>query len=398
MKQGTTHPVLEMLFSLVLLFSTVLLPSKSVAQCEFDDNDNPKRLVRLEQALAGVKAQLVSDPRKYKSADSLELASLQPQVVNLKARWQDLLGRVDRCKRELCEPLISFIERFNVRVEEYKRNYEGKLIPYEPADQYQRYKNAYNQVEADSLEIENRRKVVGDKYGAFFDEATAWARNEGQTEAKLLSLNTSIEGHKREFTEREAKLVKILDDAATNLVIPTTNKHLNKGGAHKEDTLHCNIYFRGVGQELLKNGYGPLASEWTNTKLQANDIVRTIAKNRVDWEEIKETEAQDIADDGVVVAGTYIAPSGHNGHIALVYPVPSDHFDGETVDSPSPEKRPFTRDGNAYKIKATDNPKGYKVYPSTYGAVRASKVFKSNMKVVWYKWKPSEVNWWGKTK
>jgi len=181
--------------------------------------------------------------------------------------------------------------------------------------------------------------------------------------------------------EVAGQFVKILNDAAQRL-------HLPKGPVTDRERVAqmCQAYFRAVGSELARVG----RISWVDNfpGLQADEIARTInaiAQQGGAWQKIQGNSsqetwktAQDLANEGVVVVGAMAADNGGHGHLGFVVPLPpgldTSMFDGQG---------PFVRDGNEHKPLSS-----LRMYPSTFGAVKASKAFVLG-RTGWYVWVPS---------
>lgn len=181
--------------------------------------------------------------------------------------------------------------------------------------------------------------------------------------------------------EYAAELMKLFETVSRNLNLP-------KGTAKDRElsSLNCQAFFRGIAQQLATNS----KQSWVNDfspQMNADQIAEKIANmanNGNKWEEIVLSTAPkslgDIiskANSGVIIVGVMQANGGEHGHLGFVSPIPStiklEDFKGDG---------PFVRDGNEHNLKD-------KIYPSTYGAVRASKAFKLSQ-THWYIWKPSK--------
>lgn len=181
--------------------------------------------------------------------------------------------------------------------------------------------------------------------------------------------------------ERAAHLVDIFNAVARKLNLP-------KGYAmnHPQSTMNCQAFFRGVADQLANDG-GP---SWRDDfpGLQADAIVRQIDEASVEgkkWERISGSTAeerwkvaQDSANKGVIVVG---GMRGDPGHLGFVFPVPGTLDESKFKDE---GRGPFVRDGNEHRLQIED-----KTYPSTYGAVKASKAFVLSG-TSWYVWVASK--------
>ncbi len=181
-----------------------------------------------------------------------------------------------------------------------------------------------------------------------------------------------------------AELVAMLNRVSKKL-------RLQKGVDPKDlKGLNCNFFFQGLGRELKAKGRPASGPAWQEGLL-ANDIGDKIARNESgQWKQVAEAEVQKLANRGVVVVGlSWDRRPGRHGHVAIAFPVP--HGGGNVTDGAGP----FVRDGNERRARSTTEPGKKKVYPSDWGAVRASKAFKYDRKKhqirgKWYKWSPSE--------
>jgi hypothetical protein len=185
---------------------------------------------------------------------------------------------------------------------------------------------------------------------------------------------------KGEMSESAAELVTILQVASEEL-------HLPKGpaGDRELERLNCQAFFREIAKQLAKRHHESWGDDFPN--MQAHQIavrIDELAGKGVKWEKLtggSEEEvwsrAQKLANQGVVVIGASKADDSGFGHLGIVVPVPRSlddaRFDG---------RGPFVRDGNEHKPAE-------RVYPSTYGAVKASKAFTVSQ-TGWYVWVSSK--------
>lgn len=180
-----------------------------------------------------------------------------------------------------------------------------------------------------------------------------------------------------------AELVEMFNRVSAAMPTNNGDKSLEKGVDTKNmERLNCNFYFRGMGRELLAKGYPATGPEWTNTDLQANKIVDIIVTNKKHWRKIRESDVQNLANQGIIVVG--VTKHEPNGHIAIVFPIPPGI---KVADGTGP----FVRDGNETMGFSTETG-NKKIYPHEWGAVRASKAWpKSGPQPMWYIWLPSKL-------
>jgi hypothetical protein len=185
-----------------------------------------------------------------------------------------------------------------------------------------------------------------------------------------------------EMSERAAELVTILQVASDELRLP-------KGpvGDREREKLNCQAFFREIGKQLAKRHEESWVDDFPN--MQADQIatrIAELARKGDKWEKLVGgneavlwSRAQKLANQGVVVIGASTADSSGFGHLGIVVPVPrsleESRFDG---------RGPFVRDGNEHKPSPFE-----RVYPSTHGAVKASKAFAVSQ-TSWYVWMSSK--------
>lgn len=191
-------------------------------------------------------------------------------------------------------------------------------------------------------------------------------------EADLAAVNALLESRNTGMSASAAALVDMLNAAAQNLKLP-------KGGAHFGESLNCKFYFQGLGAELRKRGLAATSDVWSNEELSANEIVSRIESGNSEWKSVSDSDVQKLANEGMVVVG--LASGSSHGHIAVAFPTPA----GPDLSS-IPGKAPFIRDGDEH---APDTEADHKLYPSTWGAVRANRVFSKSAPPQWYVWTPS---------
>jgi hypothetical protein len=208
------------------------------------------------------------------------------------------------------------------------------------------------------------------------------------------------------MTDRAVRLVNMLAEVSKDLNLPkgpakATNRPLS--------TDRCQDFFRDLGNRL---GDAKMSS-WSNDfpGKNADQIAVEIERQATSggtWKKIEAgaqgnvcQNAQRLANSGVIVIGAQRSPVvleqehipikhspgkplSTNGHLAVVYPTPPDSKVTDTVSV----NGPFVRDGNEHP--AQDNGSS-RIFPSTYGAVKASKAFTSPLDRTtnWYIWVPS---------
>ena len=191
-------------------------------------------------------------------------------------------------------------------------------------------------------------------------------------ETDLAAVDALLASRSTGMPASAAALVDMLNAAAQNLKLP-------KGGFHSGEYLNCKFYFQGLGAELRKRGVPATGDVWSDEKLSANDIVRRIESGNGEWKPVGDSDVQELANEGVVVVG--LASGASHGHIAVAFPTPP----GQDLSS-IPGKAPFIRDGDEHP---PDTEADHKLYPSTWGAVRANRVFARSAPPRWYVWTPS---------
>jgi hypothetical protein len=178
-----------------------------------------------------------------------------------------------------------------------------------------------------------------------------------------------------QMTESTAELVEIFNRAASEL-------HLPKGPATDRDLvrLKCQAYFRAVGTLLARAGRRSWENEFPG--LDAGGIANKFAyesQHGGNWQVVDINSAQALANRGAVVVGASPEDASGHGHLGFVIPLPSgideSRFSGTG---------PFVRDGNEHVP-----PGDPKFYPSSWGAVKASKAF-SLSRTKWYVFVPSK--------
>ena len=201
------------------------------------------------------------------------------------------------------------------------------------------------------------------------------------------------------MNERANDTLRALEATSRNFTRPGhPEKGLALGPAaqRKLEEKNCRHFFMQMGDQLAK-GY-PAVKSWSGdfANLNANGIVKKLDKlsaeqgghwskvTAVSKEELYRT-LQEMANSGAVVIGGFKSsdPSGH-GHLGFVSPAPPGvdltKFSGGG---------PFVRDGNehVHANAPAGEQEQRKYFPSTYGAVKASKAFPLD-RTSWYIWNP----------
>jgi hypothetical protein len=177
------------------------------------------------------------------------------------------------------------------------------------------------------------------------------------------------------LSESAAELTAIFNRVAKELNLP-------KGPATDRPLAakNCSTYFNGVAAALSRAGRPSWQGDFQN--LNADGIaarLHELSQNGGNWASIDISEAQTLASRGAVVVGASPLDSSGFGHIGFAIPLPpgldASRFSGTG---------PFVRDGNEH-VPARDP----KLYPSTWGAVKASKAFQLT-RTRWYVFVPSK--------
>jgi hypothetical protein len=194
-------------------------------------------------------------------------------------------------------------------------------------------------------------------------------------------------------------------------VVDETDKELSRDvKAELESYIRCNEIFKHAFGEL--ETVKPEAQKWTQLG-QANDIIKKIQENSqgkdgtIEWQEITQAQAQDLANSGVVVEGVLFNPSGH-GHLATVAPVPRGigQIDrgGPYVTDGNPHVGPMLDKSHLKTRKVRRLGDGddapdlveRQLFPGGIISVRRSfgpsALDSKPPKVHWYKWLPSTPN------
>jgi len=175
--------------------------------------------------------------------------------------------------------------------------------------------------------------------------------------------------------ESAAELTAIFNAVAKELNLP-------KGPVTDRNraALNCAYYFNGVAAALSRAGRPSWQEDFHD--LNADKIaarLQKIAQGGGNWESIDVSKTQALASRGAVVVGASPLDSSGHGHIGFVIPLPpgldATRFSGTG---------PFIRDGNEH-VPDLDP----KLYPSTWGAVKASKAFALS-RTRWYVFVPSK--------
>jgi len=198
--------------------------------------------------------------------------------------------------------------------------------------------------------------------------------------------------------EDAAELVAILDSAAKDLELP---KGRATGRSLTQE--NCNKFFLQIGQELQKRNRPSWSGDFPDNpkrpeKWTANMVVRRISESAGrggdgKWQmiglsgnelgpSIEEiyTQAQQLANRGVIIVGAMPGGTNSHGHLGILAPLPCG-FESKSV---SGSAGPFVRDGDEHETRD----KSRKYCPSTYGTVRASEAFRLST-TDWYIWTAS---------
>jgi hypothetical protein len=175
------------------------------------------------------------------------------------------------------------------------------------------------------------------------------------------------------MSEAAANIVAMLEQTSRGLNLPigpATDRELA--------TNNCQAFFRAFGNQLQGEGATTWVNDFPGERAAAivADIELAASRRGGKWREVPVQQTQDLANQGWIVIGAQSEVDGY-GHLGIVSPIPS----GIDVNKFS-GSGPFVRDGNEHQP-------GDKVYPSTYGAVKASKAFVPS-KTKWYVWLPSK--------
>jgi hypothetical protein len=176
------------------------------------------------------------------------------------------------------------------------------------------------------------------------------------------------------MTESAADLVGIFNKAASSLKLPkgpATNRKLS--------TLNCQAYFRAVASLFTQTGKPSWEHEFSG--LNADGIAKRLkdaAQHGGNWEAVDVNQAQERANSGMIVVGASPKDKGGYGHLGFVIPLPPG-----LDESKFSGRGPFVRDGNEHQQP------GQKLYPSSWGAVKASKAFMLS-RTKWYVYVPSK--------
>lgn len=267
------------------------------------------------------------------------------------------------------EPSVAELIQEQTRLEAHRNETQGKL-------------DKARQVRALAQEAESKAKSLNDSNAesvarqamTIADRAIETNQSAlAKDEADLAVVDASLESRNTRMPASAATLVDMLNSAAQNLKLP-------KGGVHSGESLNCKFYFQSLGAELRKHGLSATAEVWSNDKLSANDIVGKIKSGTAEWKPVSDSNVQELANRGVVVVG--LAGGASHGHIAVAFPT-SPGQDLSTIRG----QGPFIRDGDEH---SPDTEADRKLYPSTWGAVKASKVFSYRRSPPeWYVWTPS---------
>ncbi len=193
-------------------------------------------------------------------------------------------------------------------------------------------------------------------------------------------------------------LVKVLDRASQRgwkpdedsaaMPLPKGGQHNAKGERFQEGddqlSANCSQYFR----EIMRQFSGPpfnAGDQWTDGDCSADCFMKRIQKVAStpggEWRRVDESDAQDLANKGVLVEGVSHYADGH-GHLATVFP----NSAGADL-SQIPGNGPLVRDGNEHPPESQADGR---LYPGTWGAIKASKAFDySRNRPFWYVWVPS---------
>jgi hypothetical protein len=228
------------------------------------------------------------------------------------------------------------------------------------------------------LEREREKKRVQDNLQALEQNLTAAAATPRASplgtpkddvatiSARQMQLETIVSTHSAQpeeapvvLTESAAALISVFERASRDLNLP-------KGPATGRELadLNCQAFFRAVGNELADSHSLSWADDFKN--MNADQIARELSREADsggNWQRVEADKAQSIVNGGEVVVGASMADASGHGHIGFVFPIPST-LDSSKFDGTGP----FVRDGNEHDILN-------KIFPSTWGAVKASKAF-----------------------
>ena len=201
-------------------------------------------------------------------------------------------------------------------------------------------------------------------------------------EARLAAVNgalLSLDGKRKTMPPVAAELVETFNEASNQLNLPRDVIDIDD----ESQSLNCKRYFQTVGAQLLSGRGLPASpsSVWKDKSLDANGITQQIESNPIEWQEVNESDVQILANQGIVVVG--VSSGVSHGHLAFAFPVPPA-LDLSQFKNGS---GPFVRDGN---VHPSDQELDRRLYPSGWGAVRATKAFAyGNQAPKWYIWMPS---------
>lgn len=177
------------------------------------------------------------------------------------------------------------------------------------------------------------------------------------------------------MAEPAAELVGIFNTVAKDLKLPkgpATNRELA--------ALNCQRYFRAVAVALAKADKSSWQDDFHN--LNAGGIavrLNYLAQHGGNWATVDAIQAQELANRGAVVVGASPEDESGHGHLGFVMPLPPGLDESKFSGT-----GPFVRDGNEHHLKLDP-----KLYPSTWGAVKASKAFVLS-RTKWYVYIPSK--------
>jgi hypothetical protein len=204
---------------------------------------------------------------------------------------------------------------------------------------------------------------------------TVWDHDEQSKSGNVITITPKCRRvtPQAQMTERAAELVAIYDRVTKELNLP-------KGSAEDRElaALNCQSYFNGVARAMPSKGRRSWEGEFHGLRADGiADKLKTISLSGGDWASVDLRRAQELANDGAIVVGASPADKTGHAHIGFVFPLPPG-----LDEKAFPGTGPFVRDGNEHEI-------GEKVYPSTWGAVKASKAFRLS-DTNWYVYVPSE--------
>ena len=155
-----------------------------------------------------------------------------------------------------------------------------------------------------------------------------------------------------------AMIVAAIEQATRNMLTSELKREAPPLNPKQPWSAHCSAMFRETMRQLRARGV-PVSQDFVDENANANELASRIEESP-EWEEVDADEAQSLANQGVLVVGTWINPDlSRMGHLAIVYPI-------DVKRTGTKGSEPLVRDGNIHRNTGA---------LSSYGTAPASKAF-----------------------